>query len=487
MDRSDLELVALEGGERARLLMVELVDQVGALRGEVEELKRQLGRDSRNSSRPPSADPPVTRQQRRKLAREKAKQDLAKRRQGAQPGHEGASRQPAEPERLTAGPIDVAPLRCACGHCFTGAERQVGEPEVHQQWDLPPIVPEIVERRLLRLACPVCGTATLAELPDGVLRSSFGIRLHAAIALLAGALRASRTLIAQHVSRVLGIEISAGGVDAAIRRVSLVLHDPWRELDEAIKRAEVVYADETTWLTKADPCLLWVAASTAIVCFRIDPRRTQEAARKLLGADFGGFVVSDRYVGYHWLDVLQQQLCWSHLVRQLRSLSERDGAPGKLGARLLAVAGDVFKAHRAHADAHRAEHPDAPELVALREHLKPLRERFRVLLEDGKASADTKTSRFCAGLLEEYDALWTFCDVPGVDPTNNEAERQLRHAVIMRRISGGSQSQRGNRWTERILSVIATCRKQDIPVYQYLVDAISAFTHKRPIPTLVPG
>jgi transposase len=167
------------------------------------------------------------------------------------------------------------------------------------------------------------------------------------IALLAGGLRASRTLIAQHVSRVLGTAISAGAVDAAIRRVGRVLHDPWRALDEAIKHAEVVHADETTWLTKGDPCLLWVAAAAPTVCFRIDPRRTQEAAKRLLGADFGGFVVSDRYVGYHWLDVLQQQLCWSHLTRQLRSLSERRGAPGALGARLLEVAGEVFKAPRA--------------------------------------------------------------------------------------------------------------------------------------------
>jgi len=145
---------------------------------------------------------------------------------------------------------------------------------------------------MVRLQCPACGRPALADLPAGVLRSSFGIRLHAVIALLAGGMRCSRELIARHVSLVLGIEISAGAVDAAIRRVSLVLHDPWRELDQAIKRAKVVHADETTWLMKADPQLLWVAASTAIVCYRVDPRRTQEAAKKLLGEDFGGFVVS---------------------------------------------------------------------------------------------------------------------------------------------------------------------------------------------------
>ena len=83
-------------------------------------------------------------------------------------------------------------------------------------------------------------------------------------------------------------------------------------------------------------------------------RRTQEAAKRLLGEDFGGFVTSDRYVGYHWLDVLQQQLCWAHLVRQLTEISERPGAPGKLGARLLEIAGQVFAGPpRAHAGARR--------------------------------------------------------------------------------------------------------------------------------------
>ena len=137
--------------------------------------------------------------------------------------------------------------------------------------------------------------------------------------------------------------LRTGAVDTILRRVGRVLHDPWQELHEAIKTAEAVHADETTWLCKADPCWLWTATTAVLVCYRIDPRRTQEAAKRLLGENFGGFVTSDRYVGYHWLDVLQQQLCWAHLVRQLTEISERPGAPGKLGTRLLDIAGRVVR------------------------------------------------------------------------------------------------------------------------------------------------
>jgi len=503
VDRADAEAVALAGGEPARELVVRLldaldrvtaaVDEVAGLQERIEELERQVNRTSRNSSVAPSSDPPLTRQQRRQLARERAKKLLQRegrerREQGAQPGHEGFSRQPADPEQLTAGPVDCVPGRCGCGHRFTGGEQRVGEPVCHQQWDLPVIVAEVREWRRLRLACPGCGRSALAELPAGVSGSMFGPRLHAHVAVLAGVHRLSREKIVELLGECYGIELSTGAVDMMLRRVSRVPHDPWRELHEAIKLAEAVHADETTWLCKADPCWLWTATTAALVCYRIDPRRTQEAAKRLLGENFGGFVTSDRYVGYHWLDILQQQLCWAHAVRQLTEISERPGAPGKLGTRLLDIAGQVFAIHREHAPALAgADDPEHPALVALREQLAPLRERFRDLLEQGTRGRHPKTARFCAGLLEEYAALWTFSEVPGITPTNNDAERAMRGPVILRRISRGTQSERGNRWIERILSTLETCRRQRRPAHEYLHQAIDASLHGRPIPTLVPG
>ena len=128
-----------------------------------------------------------------------------------------------------------------------------------------------------------------------------------------------------------GCPISVGGVNATIMRISAVLADPWRELRDAVRKAQAVHADETSWRLRGETNWLWVAASALMACYRIDPARSQAAAKELLGEDFGSFIITDRYAGYHWLDVLQQQSRWCHAIRQCVSVSERDGAPGRSG------------------------------------------------------------------------------------------------------------------------------------------------------------
>jgi len=477
MRREEAESVALSGGEPARELVATLIEQVTALRVEVEELERRQNRSSQNSSTPPSQDPPMSRQQRRAEARRRAKQSLRK--QGGQPGHEGKTREMAPPERVDER-FDHLPSPCECGHCFSGPEGRLGDPLVHHKWELPPISPLIFEHRLHRLACPRCGQANLAELrAAGVPSSAFGPRMEAHIAALAGVYRLSRRQVRDVAGEIFGCPISTGAVDQTIMRMSALLADPWAELREAVRRAEVVHADETSWRLRGAQQWLWLAASALHACYRIDPSRSQRAAKELLGEDFGGFVISDRYAGYHFLDVLQQQLCWAHVVRQLVEISERAGAAGKLGRSLVKAAREVIAAHRRYLE-------EGHELAWLAAELAPLRERIEVLLGKGERGRHTKTANFCAGLLQESEALWTFCEVPGIEPTNNAAERALRHAVIMRKTQFGTQSERGSRWVERICSVKETCRLQGRSALGYLVEAASAGHQRQPVPSLAP-
>lgn len=469
MRREDAEALVAQGAD-AVLEVVRVLEQ------RIDDLERLQRRDSTNSSLPPSRDPPSTRQQRRALARERAKKSLRK--PGGQPGHEGKTRERPGPEQITAG-FDHLPVGCGCGHVFDGAEQRVGEPVVHHKWELPVIAPDVFEYRLWRLVCPGCGKGVLAELPDGVSHSALGPRLEAHIAVLAGVYRLSRRQIADVVTHVFGCPISVGAVDAAIMRMSAALHDPWTALRDAVRQADAVYADETSWRLRGQTQWLWVGASALLACYRIDARRTQQAAKALLGEDFGSFVITDRYAGYHWLDVLQQQLCWAHAIRQFTDLSERDGAPGKLGRKLLAQARDVFATHRAFLQ-------DDHDLAWLKTMLDPHRESIKALLKQGARGRHPKTARFCDGLLDEYVALWTFCEVPGIDLTNNAAERALRHGVILRKIQLGTQSEHGSRWIERICSIRESCRLQGRPVISYLIDAATAAQHHRPIPSLVP-
>ena len=181
------------------------------------------------------------------------------------------------------------------------------------------------------------------------------------------------------------------------------------------------------------------------------------------------------------LPPIQQRLCWAHAIRQLVALSERDGAPGKLGKKLRAVARVVI-------DTHRRYLAEEHDLDWLRQELGPLRAQIQTLLQKGARGRDQKTANFCSGLLAEYDALWTFCDVQDIQipVSNNAAERALRHAVILRRVQGGTQSEQGSRWIERIQSVRETCRLQNRSVLTYLQNVATAAHHRLPIPSLVP-
>ncbi len=469
----------MAGGEPARRLVVGMFDQLAQMRAEIDELKRSANRSSRNSSSSPSSDPPKSRAERRRAAREAYKRSMRK--SGAQPGHEGRTREIVSSERVDRS-FEHLPERCGCGHLFGGGEQRLGDPVVHQQYELPPPVrPLIFEHARVRLACPSCGRAVLACLPGPAL-CGYGPRLQAHIAMLAGVYRLSREQVRQIVTEVFGIPASKGTIDNTIMRVSAILADPWMELKDAIRQAEAVHLDETTWRLAGATQWLWVAASALLACYRIDPSRSQQAAKELIGEDFGGFAITDRYAGYHFLDILQQQLCWLHVLRQLREISERDGATGRRGQQLVTLARQVIATHREY-----IEHDHSPRWLA--EELSPLRERIHTLLEQCASGRHQRTANFAAGLLCEYQALWTFADVPDahLDPSNNAAERAVRHAVLMRRLQGGTQADQGSRWVERIQSVRETCRLQDRRILDWLVNAATAAHNGQPIPTLLPA
>ena len=234
-------------------------------------------------------------------------------------------------------------------------------------------------------------------------------------------------------------------------------------------------ADETSWRQAGDTRWLSVAAAVDAALFQIAARRDRDATRALLGDDPQGVIVSDRYAVYLYIDDSRRQLCLAHVLRDFVALSERAGAPGRLGKKLKRCLADAFKI---------INEPgrDPADLAALQADLAPSHKKLQELLEQGARGRDPHTARFCTGLLERYEALWTFTRVADVPATNNTAERALRHAVMWRKTSYGTQTDHGNRAVERLLTIRETCRLQHRRLHTYLTDAITAHQHRQPIP-----
>jgi transposase len=275
-----------------------------------------------------------------------------------------------------------------------------------------------------------------------------------------------------------GLQISAASVEGLLKQASDTLEDPYVEVLAALDESAVRGADETSWQRAGQTQWLSVATAEQAALFQIADRRDRDGARALLGENPTGTIVSDRYAVYLFIDDSQRQLCLAHVLPDFTALGERAGAPGRLGRKLQRELAAVFATLN-------APGRDRADLTALAADLKPQRERIGDLLAQGARSRDPKTSRFCTGLRDHEAALWTFTRLPSVPATNNAAERALRHAVMWRKTSYGTQTDHGDRLVERLLTIRETCRLQHRRLHDYLTTAITADLRGRAIPALL--
>jgi transposase len=486
MDRAEAEAVFDAGREACVDFLLELTSgydaQIARLEERIRRLEEQARRDSRTSSKPPSADPPKTRQQRRAEARAKAKELLRKegeRKAGGQPGHPGAGRE-LEPEDQVDEIVDHYPEACrGCGREFFADERQPGGRfGRHQVAELPPISVILVEHRTHRLGCPSCATKTTAELPAGIGGYAFGPNLQAALVTLTARNRISRRGMIELARDLFGVSLSTGTVDAICQRASDALAGPHAQLHDWVLDQRSVHVDETGWRTAGEGRALWTATTPGAALFQIAEHCNREQFQALIGP-FPGIVISDRWNGFEHRDPHQRQVCWSHMQRDFRRHSEGLADQKTFGEQGLKLTAQVFQAWRAY----QHEHHDREQLKT---EITPIQTELQRLLQD--ASPKSKRTRwhrrFANNLLKIWPALWTFATVAGVEPTNNPAERALRGPVIHRKLSHGTTSNDGERFAERALSAAATCRLQNRSLFAYLRELLTAHNRGDPFPAL---
>ena len=445
--------------------------RIAELEAENAELRRRLEQNSRNSSKPPSSDmgkpkrkPPV---------------DPSGRKPGGQPGHEGKARELVPVEQVEEV-VDRDPENCAiCGTPLLEAPRM--DAMIRQVIETPEFKAFVKHYQLWRKRCPKCGGFTRGQMPPGSPKGAFGPRIQARVALLSGRYRLTRREVRAITKDLFNIEISLGSVQASCEGTSQAIAPAFEDLHAQIKTAPVVHADETGFGRCGEHKMwLWVGAAEDLEVFRLLPGRSGTQLKDLLGEAFSGKLHHDRWRPYEQLEKAIHQICWSHLRRDFQDMLETLGETGVQGA-MLKLASDVAFHHW-----HSFESGliDRPELIR---KMKPIREEIELRLtriRDGSAKAFTKKARGTAGdMLRLSYAMWAYVDHEGLTPTNNEAERAIRKAVLWRKGSFGANSEAGCRFVERMLTLTGTARRRGLNVLEWLTKAIQAELRGEPLTT----
>lgn len=434
--------------------IVMLRGQLAVQGAQIAALEERLGLNSRNSSKPPSSDGPQVKRPRGRPT---------KRRRGGQPGHDGHRRAmlpSADVDRV----VRLRPCRCGeCGRRLTGKDRRPRRYQVHE---VPPLRLVVTEYQQHRLRCRHCGTVTAGTLPPGVAESRFGVRAQALVGLWGMQYGLSKRQIAALFVDLFGDGPCAGSVSAIEARLSEALANPWRELRAFVRAARYKHIDETPWPEADRMNWLWcLGPPREAAWFHIQPRRSRKGARRMLGRPISGWVISDRASAY---DIAPRHAtCWAHIRRTCRRITERQGSQWH-GVRLFNLANKVLRLDGAFRRGELTFEARNAALVDVRCAWDD------IVAKTIRGAVAAKSREQAKALAACSNELWALLADPGIEATNNVAERRLRRPVILRKLSFGTDSRRGSRYVERALSATVTLREQQRPVLSFLVDALNA-------------
>lgn len=435
------------------------------LKEENAELKRRLGMDSSNSSKPPSTNSPFKRP---------PPQPPSGKKPGGQPGHKGNHRQLSE----TVDQVDTcAPHDCKhCGEVFSVGDL-VGAPLIHEIIEVE--VKHHVRRIELHAArCPKCRKTTRAPLPAGTPSGNFGPNVHAIIALMT-VRGVSRSDIQKLFKALFDIDISIGSIDNACTRVHESAEDAIEQIFKFIEESGVAHADETGWHVRGKLGWMWGALVAGAELFRFDPKRNRDALRELVGK-FSGILHSDRWGPYKLFSPENRQLCHSHLRRDLQAIIDAGGEMAEMAKKMLALSDEMF------AIWHSFER-DELDVQALETLMEPVKDGWQDGATTMAAGEKGKARALGKSMLALWPALWNFLVYEGVQPTNNAEEQAMRTPVKIRKNAFGSTSNGGAQRMAGLLTVAGTAKRQNINLFKWLVHAMECKNRGLPAPTLLWG
>lgn len=516
MHLSDFDLQQLD---KARLSALTVSQKETLLEKALEDLKEareRLQADSRTSSRPPSSDAPWSGVSEEPEA--EGEPNSAEEGKGTKPEESEAERGDApEPEKTpeeeepkssskpgrrpgsaghsrtqqlaVSSTIEHRPLQCAlCGEGLEGCEF-TARTGLYVLDIEPPAEPGLAgiqlrhDKHVYGECVCACGHVTRTEPgrceaePLWTVALSewrlIGPRLASLIVCLVQRMRLSRRQVQAFLRDWLGVELSTAVISQCVIEAGRAVEPLEEPLVEELQQAALAYVDETPWKESGQPLWLWVI-STATVCLYAIGYRSKEILINVFGETLAGWLMSD---GYHAYRHFSQRLrCWAHLLRKAHGLkASLSGEARRFGEATLKVMEEAMEA------IYRAREGPPVDLSAV---FQARLAAFRALCEQHYDASHEKTRALAREFLNDWEAIWRVLAHPHLPLTNNEAERLLRHWVLVRRISQGTRTEQGSRALALLASVIETCRKRDVLPWPYLASVIAERRKGNPAPPL---
>jgi transposase len=452
-----------------------LEKQFELLQARVAQLEAELAaakKNSSNSSKPPSSD--IV-----KKPKDKPK-DGGKRKRGGQPGHPKYERQAFADDQIDQC-FEYRYLECP--DCHGPVVPSKLPPKVIQQVDLlvPSEMIRIVELRSQACWCRRCQQVHYAAIDEEKRRAGLiGPRLTALIAYLKGSCHCSYSTIRKFIRDVLQIHISRGYLAKLIAKASASLKDAYDALAQRLPNERQLNVDETGHKDDGTPMWTWCFRASLFTLFKIDASRGSEVLIHMLGEEFNGILGCDYFSAYrkYMKDCgILVQFCLAHFLRDVRFLVEHPNPRNQAyGRRVLERLRVLF------AVIHRRDDYSAKAFPI---HLQNAGDELAaevVWRVPNTAEAHNLADRFD----KHGESYLRFITTPGIEPTNNLAEQAIRFVVIDRKVTQGTRGAKGQRWLERIWTVMATCAQAGRSVFTFLHESISAYVAGQPTPNLLP-
>jgi transposase len=278
--------------------------------------------------------------------------------------------------------------------------------------------------------------------------------------------------IAKYLTQPCQFPVSGGASAQICLRTAQRTAAAEHELQAVVQGTRGVHMDETTWWTSGVRQYLWLVATAACSWFRVDPRRSHHVIEELLGKG-PRLVVSDYYSAYRACTWLIHQWCWAHLIRDAKRLAELFGSEERLEFRDRLIA--IYQA------AVEAQSREGPEGEQVRRTLCQRLGRLRVC---SRYPSDPELERLQRRLQQEFYGYLACVGDPEVAPDNNRAERDLRPAVLLRNRSFQTRSAAGEVAFAHWMSLTQTLHKQGLALEPWLRQALAAYGHGTPLPSL---